>query len=80
MDKHHVYGAANRSISEKYGLTVYLCHNECHENGERSVHKNAEVNTALKKEVQQIAMKYYKWTEADFIKIFGKSYLSEGVR
>lgn len=26
LDKHHIFGGAYRKKSEKYGLTVYLCH------------------------------------------------------
>ena len=38
VEKHHVFGAANRQNSEKYGLTVWLCHkhhNEPHEWGQK---------------------------------------------
>ena len=30
LDKHHIFGGAYRKKSEKYGLTVYLCHGSCH--------------------------------------------------
>ena len=30
---HHVFGGANRKWSEKYGLKVRLCGQQCHENG-----------------------------------------------
>ena len=72
LDEHHCYGGKNRQLSEKYGLKVYICHNECHLNG---VHKNADLDKALKAKVQKIAMEYYKWNTDDFIRIFGKNYL-----
>lgn len=75
LDEHHVYNGANRKISEKYGLKVYLHHNKCHIFGRDSVHQNAAVNRALKAQVQQIAMEHYNWTVDDFRRIFGKSYL-----
>ena len=25
LERHHIFGAANRKLSEKYGLTVWLC-------------------------------------------------------
>lgn len=75
LDRHHVYGAANRKNSEKYGLTVWLHHNTCHIFGKDSVHQNAETNNKLKKIAQEIAMKHYGWSVDDFIRIFGKSYL-----
>lgn len=75
LDKHHVFGGAMRSKSEKYGLTVYLHHNKCHIFGENSVHQNARINRALKAQTQQKAMQYYGWTIEDFIREFYKNYL-----
>lgn len=73
LDEHHVFsGKPNRTLSEKYGLKVYLCHDKCHLNG---VHKNAKLNNQLKAKVQSIAMQHYGWTVEDFIAIFGKSYI-----
>ena len=37
LDKHHIFGGAYRKKSEKYGLTVYLCHGSCHIFGEKAV-------------------------------------------
>lgn len=76
LDEHHVFGGnANRKISEKYGLKVYLCHDRCHETGKYSVHKNAEVANALKAKVQKKAMEHYGWSIEDFIRIIGKNYV-----
>lgn len=75
LDKHHVFGGAYRSKSEKYGLTVYLHHSKCHIFGAGAVHQNAEVNKLLKKYAQTVAMDKYKWSEDDFRREFGKSYL-----
>ena len=72
LDEHHCFGGANRKLSEKYGLKVYLCHNSCHLYG---VHQNAEINRALKAKAQKVAMQYYGWSEDEFRLIFGKSYL-----
>ena len=72
LDEHHVYSSANRKLSEKYGLKVYLHHNTCHLHG---VHKNADMNKDLKAKVQEISMQHYGWSVEDFIKIFGKSYI-----
>ena len=73
LDEHHVFGGfANRKLSEKYGLKVYICHDKCHLNG---VHKDEKLNQTLKAAVQKIAMLHYGWTEDQFIKIFGKNYL-----
>lgn len=75
LDCHHIFGAANRKKSEKYGLKVYLHHHQCHIFGKDSVHKNNEVNQALKAQAQQKAMEYYGWTVDEFRNTFGKNYL-----
>lgn len=76
LERHHVFfGTAKRELSEKYGLTVYICANSCHKSGKFSVHKNSELNRVLQAKAQRIAMNYYKWSVDDFIHIFGKSYI-----
>lgn len=76
LEEHHVFeGIGRRKISEKYGLKVYICGDRCHRNGKESVHKNAKVDRALKKLVQEKAMEYYGWSIEDFIKKFGKNYI-----
>ena len=75
LDCHHVFGGANRNLSEEYGLKVYLHHSKCHIFGKNSVHQNAEVSRRLKAIAQQKAMEYYGWTVEDFRRIFGKSYV-----
>lgn len=74
MERHHVFGGACRKLSEKYGCVVTLCH-ECHNEPPDGVHFNAENMLALRKRVQKAAMRAYGWSEKDFIKIFGRSYL-----
>lgn len=66
-----------RSKSERYGLTVYIHHNKCHIFGDRSVHKNAEVDRQLKAFAQKKAMKYYGWSIEDFRREFYKNYIQE---
>ena len=75
LECHHIFGAANRNNSDKYGLIVYLCGDRCHRNGKQSVHKNAEISRILKAKAQQTAMEHYGWSEDIFRNIFGKSYL-----
>lgn len=76
LDEHHCIGGyGKRKLSEKYGLKVYLCHNDCHEYGENAVHQNAEVDLWLKEKAQEKAMEVYGWSIEDFIKIFGRNYL-----
>jgi hypothetical protein len=77
LDRHHIFGAANRSKSEKYGLVVLLCHERCHIFGKYSVHQNAEVMDYLHKYGQRLAQKKYGWTKEEFMSIFGCNYLDE---
>ena len=75
LDVHHIFGGPNRSLSDKYGLTVYLHHNSCHIFGKNSVHTNKEVREKLQAEAQKMAMEYYGWDVNEWIKIFGMNYL-----
>ena len=74
IETHHVFNGANRKLSEKYGLCVYLTHDE-HNEPPYGVHFNKTVREKLQAEVQQIAMDRYGWTVEDFIEIFGRNYL-----
>lgn len=77
-EEHHVMGGtANRRLSEKYGLKVYLDPDH-HRNGSEAVHKNAEVAELLHKEAQKAFERTYP--DLDFQIIFGKNYLSENER
>ncbi len=75
LDRHHIFGGANRKKSERYGLVVHLCHNDCHIFGEKAAHKNAETMLELHKYGQEKAMREQGWSVEDFIKVFGKNYL-----
>ena len=73
---HHIFhGNANRKLSDKYGLTVYLCGYH-HNLGQKCVHNNKEMDMILKVKGQ----KYFEeniGTRKEFIKIFGKNYIWE---
>lgn len=71
---HHIFGGANRKLSEHYGLKVWLCGQQCHENGPESVHRNRKTDLALKEDGQR-AFEQAHGTREDFRRIFGKSYL-----
>ena len=73
LHRHHVFGASNRSRSEKYKLTVFLCgyHHNLSNNG---VHFNKDLDVHLK----QYAQEYFErhiGDRNDFRRLFGKSYL-----
>ena len=72
VQEHHViFGRANRKLSEKYGLKVYLCIYH-HTEGPEAVHKNAEIAKMLKASAQRIFRKVFP--ELDWMSIFGKNY------
>lgn len=79
LEKHHIFGAANRNKSEQYGLWVYLnhfYHNEppCAENGFLgSAHFTKEIREFLRKTAQTEFEKTH--TREDFRRIFGKSWI-----
>lgn len=77
LDRHHIFPGKSRSLSEKYGLTVYLCHDRCHIFGRYAVHRNAETRRLLQSWGQKKAMEEYGWTTEEFIRIFGRNYLEE---
>lgn len=75
LHKHHIFeGTANRKLSEKYGLWIYL-RADWHNLSNYGVHFNRELDIKLKKVAQKRWQEYYQKTKEDFIKIFGKSYL-----
>lgn len=72
-EEHHcIHGSANRKLSEKYGLKVYLCP-ACHRTGKLAVHRNYFAD----KKIKQIAQKAFekKYSHEEFMKIFKKNYL-----
>lgn len=77
LDKHHIFGGPFRKKSEKYGLTVDLCHDTCHIFGPDSVHQNRETMLEIKRYGQRKAMQENGWSKEDFIREFGKNYLEE---
>lgn len=73
LESHHIFPAANRDNSEKYGLKVWLCGEHCHRNGKDAVHRNRKTDLKLKREAQ--AKFEENHSREEFIRIFGKNYL-----
>ena len=72
---HHVYeGTGRRKISDRYGLTVYLCARH-HNMSNEGIHFNKKLDNYVKRWAQKTAMNHYGWSIEEFIKIFGKNYL-----
>jgi hypothetical protein len=77
LDKHHIFGGANRKLSEEYGLEVPLCHYRCHQFGPEAVHRNTENMQKLHEYGQALAMERNGWSLEEFRAVFGKNYLPE---
>lgn len=79
LEEHHIFeGVANRRLSEKYGLKVYLCkhHHTGDINGSRdAVHSKGDNNFDIK--LKQIAQMIFEQEHGreQFMSIFGKNYL-----
>lgn len=72
---HHVFfGGGRRKISDRYGLTVWLCARH-HNMSDVGIHFNKALDTGVKQWAQNKAMQHYGWTIDDFRKIFGRNYL-----
>lgn len=72
LHKHHIFGGANRKLSELYGLYVYLIP-EYH-TGDNGVHFNREFDLQLKRE-GQMKFEAIHGSREDFVRVFGKNYL-----
>lgn len=78
LDKHHCFGGtANRKLSEKYGLTVELCHSKCHQLEENAVHMNKDTAQRIHEYGQRKFMREQGVGIAEFVRIFGRNYLDE---
>ena len=74
QEHHVIFGRANRRLSEKYGLKVYLCIYH-HTEGPHAVHNNARNAKILKAIAQEEFEK--RFPELEFKTIFGKNHKGE---
>ena len=72
--KHHVFGGANRKLSEKDGLYFYL-KPEMHNMSDKGIHFNKDFMDYAHKVGQLAWQEYYNKTKEDFIQRYGKNYL-----
>ncbi len=74
VQEHHIYGGANRAVSEAEGLKVYLCP-EHHIFGPEAVHNNIRNMRIL----QQDGQRAYEMTHTreEFMARIGRNYLDE---
>ena len=72
LERHHVLGGvANRPLSEKYGLWVWLCHE--HHTGKDGVQYDRKKGDALKR-LAQIAFEA-RHSHDEWMQVFRKNYL-----
>lgn len=69
-DWHHIFNAANKKQSEKYGAMIKLCR-PCHD----YIHRYKMLDTKIM--AQDKVMDYYKFSEDEFRDIFGKIWIKE---
>lgn len=74
LERHHLFGGANRKKSDRLGLVVDLCH-DCHNEPPYGAHHNKDTMLGLHRYGQVKAMEEQGWTEEEFIREFGKNYL-----
>ena len=73
VERHHIFGAANKERSEKYGFIAPL-RADLHPNGVFAGKDAKSVDLALKIKAQTYYEEHYG-TREEFIKEFGKSWL-----
>lgn len=72
LEKHHVFGASNRTNSEEEGLTVYLCPLH-HRTGPKAVHNDKETALIVKEYAQEVWERNH--SRAEFYEKFKVNYL-----
>ena len=72
-EEHHIFmGTANRRMSERYGLKVYLCH-EHHRTGKKAVHRDRNMCLWLMGQGKIVFKRTYP--DLKFRDIFGKEFV-----
>ena len=72
LELHHcIFGSANRKLSDKYGLTIWLCHE--HHTGDSGVHFSKALDDQVKKLAQERFEEVYGGDKS-FVEIFGRNY------
>ena len=73
LEQHHImHGTANRKMSEKYGLKVWLCVRH-HREGPEAVHTNRDIDLELIKDGQRKFEELHSHDE--WMSAFMKNYL-----
>lgn len=70
VDIHHIFGAANKAASERYGFIIPVVP-EWHTLASYSLHQDMSYNVYWKKKCQEYWLEHYG-TKEEFIAVFGK--------
>ena len=73
-DKHHIYGGANRKVSEKHGFFVWLKHDLHNGNNPNAVHNNPNPGYDLMLKVKCQEVYEQTHSRAEFMALIGKNY------
>lgn len=75
LHKHHIFGGANRNLSEEDGLYVWLCIDH-HETGKSAVH-NSVNSAAVQEWLHKAGQEAYErdHSRQQFMERYGKNYL-----
>lgn len=72
LHKHHIFGGANRKISDEYGFWVWLTYDFHNGNNHEAVHNNPNKGWDLKLK-QECQRKYGE----GFVALIGRNYLED---
>lgn len=72
LERHHCIGGSYRKLSDRYGLTVKLCH-RCHNEPPIGVHFNKDAAMYLRQAAQKAFEK--KYSHDEFLRVFGRNFL-----
>ena len=73
LHMHHIYGAANRKISDKNGFWIWLTGELHNQNSRIDIHHNKEFDLRIKRICQsRYEEHHYRY---EFLKLIGRNYL-----
>lgn len=72
LHKHHIYGGANRRISEEHGFYIWLVP-ELHNMSNKGIHFNKDFDLRIKRLCQREFEKTHSRDE--FMRLIGRNYL-----
>lgn len=73
LERHHVMDGSWRKLSERHGLTVYLCRE--HHTGDTGVHQNRALDLQLREYTQRRFEAVHGHEE--WMRIFGRNYIDQ---